>query len=432
MSDTGPPLPRSSPAGHRDTRRHNLSLVLREVRQHGPISRASLAEATGLTKASISTLVGELLDRDLLVEQGYDVSGRVGRPGQMLTVNGDGVVGVGLEINVDYLAVCVLDLLGRARYRRVVRGDNRQRSAAAAVAAAARLARTAVERVGSQGMHPAGITVAAPGLVDVRTGRLRYAPNLAWEDLPLGEMIADRLGRFQLPVSVGNEANLGALGELWEGHGQSWGDFFHVSGEIGVGGALVLGGRLLQGVDGFAGEFGHVQIDRAGPPCPCGSYGCLERFVGQEALLAAAGVDAELSTSIGGPADGGVAVLLSRAQAGDPRTLAALEEAGHILGGACGTVVNLFNPATVVLGGIFAATAPWIMAPVEQELQRSLSYRLRRVPVAVSTLGADAAVRGAASAVLRAILADPSSAPPVHPSTHHRRPARPQRTEETA
>jgi predicted NBD/HSP70 family sugar kinase len=329
----------------------------------------------------------------------------------MLTGNGDSVVGVGLEINVDYLSVCVLDLLDRVRYLRVVRIDNREGSVDAAVAAAAELTRAAVDQALADGLVPVGVCVGVPGTVEVDTGRLRYAPNLGWENLPLADMLAAQLQRAELPVRVGNEANLGALGELWGGQGQSWGDYFHVSGEIGVGGGLVVGGQLMLGVDGFAGEFGHVQIDRDGPACPCGSQGCLERFVGQEALLAAAGVDAEPATSIGAPDGGGVALLVARAQAGDPKTLAALDEAGRILGGACATVVHLFNPETVVLGGIFAALAPWILCPVEEEMHRQLSHGLRRVQVAVSTLGPDAAVRGAASEAMRPILADPASAP---------------------
>ncbi len=184
---------------------------------------------------------------------------------------------------------------------------------------------------------------AVPGLVDVRTGDLLDAPNLGWGRLPLAAMLSEGLGR-DLWVGVDNEANLGALGELRQGRGREWGDFFHISGEIGVGAALVLGGQLMRGADGLAGELGHVQMDPAGP-CPCGGRGCLERLIGQEALLSAAGIDAELATSNGGARDGGVAALLSMACAGGPRTIGALGAAGTTLGRACATVVNLLNPA---------------------------------------------------------------------------------------
>lgn len=407
-----PTGPRDEPAGPRDTRRHNLSLVLRDALERAPASRANLADGTGLTKATVSSLVGELLRTGLLVEGGTDDSGRVGRPGRLLGPNGDGVVGIGLEINVDYLAVAVLDLLGRVRHRRVVRRDNRGTEARRVVQAVARLGRSALTSSTSEGLLPGGVVVAVPGLVDVRTGDLLDAPNLGWGRLPLAAMVSEGLDESGLWVGVDNEANLGALGELWQGRGREWGDFFHISGEIGVGAALVLGGQLMRGADGLAGELGHVQVDPAGPACPCGGHGCLERLIGQEALLSAAGIDAELATSNGGARDGGVAVLLSRAAAGDPRTVGVLAAAGATLGRACATVVNLLNPATIVLGGIYAPLAPWILPPLEQALGEG-GHVARRgaVHLAVSELGPDAAVRGAASSVLRRILADPYLVP---------------------
>lgn len=412
MNRAGPSVSAAAPAGHRDTRRHNLSLVLREALDRAPASRANIADVTGLTKASVSSLVGELISAGLLLESGTDESGRVGRPGRLLEANGEGVVGVGLEVNVDYIAACVLDLLGRVRHRRVVSRDNRNTEPEKVVEAVARLGRQALATVEGAGMLPGGVVVAVPGLVDVRSGALINAPNLGWADLPVAAMLARRLRRPDLSVAVDNEANLGALGELWEGRGREWGDFFHISGEIGVGAGLVLGGSLLRGAHGLAGEFGHVQVDRDGPPCPCGSRGCLERLVGQEALLAAAGIDADLATSHGASGNGGVAALLARAEAGEERTLAALAEAGRILGRACATVVNLIDPATIVLGGIFAPLAPWILAPLEAEMRRGGLARLdRTVRVTVSELGPDAAVRGAASCVLRDILADPYRVP---------------------
>lgn len=405
------------PAGPRDTRRHNLSLVLREVLVAQESSRANVAEATGLTKATVSSLVTELIESGLLVEGGQDITGRIGRPGLMLSLNGDSVAGVGLEINVDYIAVCVLDLLGRVRHRRVVRIDNRLSAPEEVINAVARLGRQAIGKAEQQGMLPGGVTVAVPGLVELAEGMLLIAPNLGWERMPLASILADRMRRPELRVRVENEANLGALGELWEGRGIDWGDFCHISGEIGVGLGIVVGGALLRGSGGLAGEFGHIQVDPNGPPCPCGARGCLERVVGQEALLAAAGIAAELATSTGDPKDGGAAALVAQARAGDSRTLMALREAGNVLGAACGALVNLLNPATVVLGGIFAPLAPWLLAPFQDTVRRSSIATRCRAPlrIEVSELGPEAAVRGAASSALRDILADPYLMPRTSP-----------------
>jgi len=396
------------PAGQRSVRRQNLRLVLREVVENGPRSRAGIAEAVGLTKSTVSSLVGELMARGLLSEQGREPGGSVGRPGRLVALSDTTVVALGLEINVDYLAASVLDLNGRVRFERFLRHENRGAPVGQVLDALAALGRTALETVESEGLVSVGATVAAPGLVDVESGRLLAAPNLGWSPTPLRETVMDGLGRPHLYVTADNEANLAALGELWEGRGRRWRDFVHISGEIGVGGAIVVDGELLRSGTGMGGELGHLIVDPDGPPCPCGSRGCLERIVGLEALLNAAGVETEeVGTSIGLP-DGGVRLLMERAAGGDRRTLDALADAGRVLGVACATAVNLIAPNTVVLGGIYAPLFPWLIRPLREELDRTAFLtRYAQVSVVQSELGAAAAVRGAASLTLRAVCDDP-------------------------
>jgi predicted NBD/HSP70 family sugar kinase len=399
---------RREPAGQRSVRRQNLRLVLREVMENGPRSRAGIADAVGLTKSTVSSLVGELVERGLLSEQGPEPGGSVGRPGQLVALSDTTVVALGLEINVDYLAASVLDLNGGVRFERFLRRENRGTSAGQVLDALAGLGRTALETVESEGLVPVGATIAAPGLVDVESGTLLAAPNLGWSPTPVRATVVDGLGRPHLYVTADNEANLAALGELWEGHGRIWRDFVHISGEIGIGGAIVVDGELLRSGTGMGGELGHLVVDPDGPPCPCGSHGCLERVVGQEALLRAAQVEIdEVGTSIGMP-DGGVRLLVERASAGDKTTLDALAEAGRVLGVACATLVNLLAPNTVVLGGIYAPLFPWLIRPLREELDRSAFVtRFAQVSVVQSELGSAAAVRGAASLTLRAVCDDP-------------------------
>lgn len=379
---------------------------MREVMDGGPRSRASIAEAVGLTKSTVSSLVSELLARGLLSERGFAPGGGVGRPGRLVALS-DRTVGVGLEINVDYLAVCVLDLSGGVRYERFVRHENRGVAVDVVFDAIGELGRDALASVEAEGLVPVGAAVAVPGLVDVERGVLLTAPNLGWTDTWLQPEIARRLGRPHLYLTAQNEANLAGLGELWQGKGRDWGDFVHVSGEVGVGGALVLDADLIRLGTGLAGELGHISIDPNGPECQCGSRGCLERFVGQEALLEAAHLRADVGTSIGLP-HGGVHVLVERASQSDPTTLQALANAGRILGQACATVTNLFAPDTIVLGGIYAPLFPWLAGPLRTELERrSFVARYAKITIARSELGPAAAVRGAASLSLRAVCADP-------------------------
>lgn len=371
------------------------------------MSRASVAEAVGLTKSTVSSLVGELITRGLLSERGRDTIGGVGRPGRLVGLSGETVVGLGLEINADYLAACVLDLTGRVRFERFLRHENRGTPVQEVLDALGDLGRTALKAAEAERLVPVGATIAAPGLVEVDSGTLLMAPNLGWSKTSLRTEVANRLQRPSLYVTVDNEANLAALGELWQGHGREWGDFIHISGEIGVGAAIVVGGELLRSGSGLGGELGHVTIDPHGAECPCGSSGCLERAVGLEALLAKAGLEAEVGTSIAVP-DGGTRLLAESAERGDERTLDALTEAGKALGLACGAAVNLLASNTVVLGGIFAPLFDWLVGPLREELEkRALVARCADVVIVGSELGAAAAVRGAASLTLRAVCADP-------------------------
>ena len=199
-----------------------------------------------------------------------------------------------------------------------------------------------------------------PGLVDF-DGVLHRAPNLLeWQGIALAEIVADMLGRPLQSVYCDNEANLAALGELWFGRRKNLQDFVFVSGEIGVGAGIVIGGELFRGVRGLGGELGHVTVDPMGPPCSCGGRGCLERMAGQEALLEAAGLPKEAGATIGGP----VPELVRRAMAGEPTTLHSLEKAGIALGIALSAFLNVLDLPTVVLGGFYAKLAPWLIGPL--------------------------------------------------------------------
>jgi predicted NBD/HSP70 family sugar kinase len=409
----GTPLGRS-PARQHTLREHNLALVLQHIATGGALSRARLASRTGLTKATVSSLVDTLVHAGLVTELGPEARGAIGRPASALTLNRSGLVGLGLEVNVDYIAVCVTDLAGGVRYLRTRLGDNRRQSPGRVLGRAVRIARTAMAAAEADGHTVAGLAVAVPGLVEPEQGLLRLAPNLGWTDVLVEAFFASRLAPPRLPVTVDNEANLAALGELWFGGHDGLTDFVHVSGEIGVGAGVIVGRELFRGVRGFAGEVGHVAVDRDGPRCRCGARGCLELVAGQEAILRAAGLTGEAGTSMGQPG-GSVAELLARARGGEPRTLQAIEAAGRGLGVAVAALVNLVDPTTVVLGGLYTLLAPWLRESFSEELaERVVAQRWSPVRVLASRLGPDAAVRGAAGTVVKEILAHPAAV--LHPA----------------
>jgi predicted NBD/HSP70 family sugar kinase len=391
-------------------RERNLAVVLGEIARRQPVSRARLAETTGFTKTTVSSLVATLADAGLVREDGPVRDGERGRPATAVSVNGDRVAGLGLEVNVDYLAACVLDLGRRIRHRHIVAASNRGRSPERVIAALTRLASRAIAAAGDQGLSVAGAVVALPGALS--GGRLRTAPNLGWSDVAAGELLSAGLPALPLPADYDNEANLAALGELWFGDGPELGSYVHVSGEIGVGAGIVVDGRVFRGAHGFAGELGHVVVDPDGPPCACGGRGCLEQIAGQEAILRAAGMAGTTATSSASP-DGPLSALVARLEHGDERALGAVRRAGEALGQALAMAVNLLDPDTIVLGGIFSELAPWSRPATEAALAEGAGV-LRRSPprVTVSRLGGDAAAMGAASLVVERVLDDPASLVP--------------------
>ncbi|MEU2440334.1 ROK family transcriptional regulator [Streptomyces rubradiris] len=382
---------RALPDTQQGMRRRNLARVMHAVSAEGSLSRAAVASRIGLTRAAVSTLVDELIRWGLLEELGPERPGRVGRPGSALAVSGRGPAGIGAEIGVDHLAVCAVDLRGEVRARAVRRGGNRGRAPEPVIEELTALIHRVVADAEQAELWPAGLAVAVPGLV-ARDGRtVVRAPNLDWHDTDLGALLP---GGW--PLSVDNEANFGALAELWLGAGTP-GDFLHVSAEIGIGAAVVVDGRLLRGKRGFAGELGHVPVRPDGPPCPCGGRGCLEQYAGEEAVRRAAGLESREDL---------VGLLAERAGAGDEGVRAALRDAGTALGIALTGAVNLLDPETVVLGGALAGLSPWLLPALETELaDRSAGPTC---PVTVSPLGPQGPLLGAAHSVVRAVLDDPA------------------------
>jgi predicted NBD/HSP70 family sugar kinase len=411
------PKPAIELSSQRAVRRHNLSVVLRQVVERGPRSRATIATDTGLNKSTVSSLVSELMDFGLLVERGAEHRGTAGRPGLVVDVARDGVVALGLEVNVDYVGVQATDLSGGSRYKGMEAVDNRGRAVEEVLDRLGELARGALQEVRAQGLRPIGATVAVPGLVDIGRGAVLIAPNLHWSDVPIADLLRERIDApEELEIGVDNEANLAALAELWEGAATGISDFMYCSGEIGVGGGLVLGGELFRGYRGFGGEFGHTTVEHDGLPCACGSRGCLETRAGLEPVLAAAGIDGNGESGTRGLSRP-VGELVRRAQADDPVSLEALADCGRWLGIALGTVVNLLSPQAIVLGGHFAPMTQWLAPVISSELStRVLGGNGAVPPVLSSSLGAEAAMRGAAATQLRRLLADPTLVASALPS----------------
>ncbi|TDW92497.1 ROK family transcriptional regulator [Kribbella sp. VKM Ac-2566] len=412
LTDGRRPGSRGVAADHVSLRRNNLSVVLRHVRDLGPRSRARIAEETGLNKATVSSLVAELVERGLLREGLADSSRALGRPGQLVELDGTGVCGVGAEINVDYLAVAALDLAGDVVLEKRVPVDVAHLEPGATLDRLAGLVREAVAAVEARNGQLAGVTLAVPGLVQVETGELKLAPNLGWGELSVAQEMRMRLGEPTYPLHVDNEANLAALAayaELRGTEGESMHDLVLLTGAVGVGGGVVAGGHLMRGGHGYSGEVGHMPVAPPGRTCGCGRTGCWETVVGLTALLHKA---TDRDDPVRDPAldvEQRLAGITRRAEAGDARTLSALKDVGTWLGIGGAILVNILNPDVLVLGGYFAVLGPWLKEPLEKAIQeRVIAPDGGGCRVVRSELGFAAAVRGGAQISLDQVFVDPT------------------------
>lgn len=376
----------------------NLGLVLRTVcAAADPLSRADVAAATGMTRATAARLADELVAGGLLAETERGATGRRGRPATPLRPGGR-LAALGLQVDAGRLAVRAVDLAGRVLAERLVDGDWVDSDPRATLEQVGRLAAGVLREV-PEGVRLVGAGLALPGIVDVDRGVLLRAPNLGWRDVRPADVLAAHLPADLDPV-LGNEADLAArtVAESAPGRPGAHRDLLYVSGQIGVGGAVVLDGRVMGGSAGWAGEVGHVCVDPDGPACPCGSTGCLERYAGRSAVLAAAGL----------PAGADPGVLLARAADGDAAAVAALAGARRGLAVALAGVLNVLDVPTVVLGGFLGGLGEGFRRELEDELAaRVLSARWRRPRVEPRAGDAAPAATGAALRALSGVLADP-------------------------
>ncbi|WBB80667.1 ROK family transcriptional regulator [Micromonospora sp. WMMD882] len=395
---TGP-----QPTDLSDVRATNRAVVLRHVRAHAPCSRADIATHTGLNKATVSSLVAELIEHRLLRETGL-TENRVGRPATMLVLDGEPYAALGMQISADELVVVAVDPAGvrLLTWRRAFPALSA--SPADTTAAVVKLARRALARVTAQGRAALGLTVGVPGLVDT-AGTVPLAAALGWRDVPFTAELRAALREPGFPVTVENEANLAVLAEQRHGGRSGAANIVHLTGGAGIGAGVLVDGRLLRGGRGFAGELGHLTLDPAGPTCRCGRRGCLEALVGLPAVVRRLLPDAE--------ADGAVTDfapeidrIRALARADDRPTLTGLTELGRHLGHGVAVLADLLNPEAVLVGGHFAALAPWLLPAARAELtQRTLAPDAGGCRLDASALGAEAAALGGATASLAGIEA---------------------------
>ena len=350
-------------ADHTDIRATNLAAVLGFLRRQAPCSRAAIASGTGLNKATVTSIVGDLLDRRL-VRETQQTQNHVGRPATLLVLDGSAYAAIGLEVSARGLSALAYDTAGEQVLRWHRAGPGVDAGPAKTIAALAALARRAITTVQSSGRRVLGITVGVPGLVN-RDGAVVLAAGLGWRDVALQADLAAALGRPDIPVNVDNDASLAVLAEHLYGPLAGSENLIELNGDTGVGAGIIVDGRPLRGHLGYVGEIGHLRLVADGPLCGCGRRGCLEALASLPAIL----------SRIDGLTDPDPQIqlehLIRRAEAGEAAVTKVLAEAGTHLGHGIAALVNILNPGYVVLGGSYALLAAHLSPAVTKALHES-------------------------------------------------------------
>ena len=369
-------------------RRLNRRRVINALRDHGMVSRAEIARRTGLSRSTVSSLVSELQSDGLVVEReepGAAHGEQGGRPPILLAFDASAGAALGIDFGHSHVRVAVSDLSSNILAERSAPMDI-DHAAHEGLDVALELIGEALDEAGVERSRVIGAGLGLPGPVDQIDGVIGSSAILpGWVGVAAGEEMRRRL---DVPVSVDNDANLGALAELTHGAGRGASELVYLKVSSGIGAGLILGGRLHRGTGGVAGELGHILVAPEGAVCRCGNRGCLETAASTGALL-------EMLRRSHGELT--VAEMLRLARDGDLGCRRVIADAGRVVGSAVAVVLNLLNPQLLVVGGDLAEAGDLLLDGVRS------SVRLAALPAAADAAGVVAGVLGERAQVLGAL-----------------------------
>ncbi|WP_374311379.1 ROK family protein [Microbacterium sp.] len=385
----------TDPSPAEGVRQRNLARLLRLVHLDGPLSRASLTEATGLNRSTIADLVAELVRAGLVEERAPDPSRRVGRPSPVVAVAA-GVLAVAVNPEVDALTIAAVGL-----DREIVRRERVELDHLLTPAETAKLVADRIDdwRSGPlTGARIVSVGLAVPGLVRAADGLVRNAPHLLWTDAPVRDLVAEATG---LPAVVGNDASLGALAEHLYGAARGIDHVVYLNGGAsGIGGGLIVHGMPVAGAGGYAGEFGQNRPGIAADSDRRADAGVLEDEVSRTLLLEAVGLGAADEPTL--------AEALAASE--DPAVAAEVARQRGILSTALANAVNVLNPSVVVLGGFLATLAATDLAALAAAVgAQAMPANMEGLDIRVASLAEDRLLIGAAEAAFEPLLADPAA-----------------------
>ncbi|MDE5051212.1 ROK family transcriptional regulator [Niallia taxi] len=340
-------------------KKENKSLVLSQIINHAPLSRADIAQRSGLNKGTVSSLVAELIEEKLINESGPGESSGGRRPVMLHFNHGAGHT-IGIDLGVNYILGVLTDLSGNI----VVHKNEAYKNTSYedTISRVVNIIKFLISAAPPSPYNIVGIGVGTPGIID-KKGTLLLAPNLGWHDIPFQTEL-EKI--FQIPVIVENEANTGAYGEKQFGVGQHADNLIYISAGIGIGAGIIINGELYSGFTGYSGEVGHMTIDRNGAKCTCGNKGCWELYASEQALLSKA-------NSKNLPKEIGLDDIISLAKEGNKEILETLAEIGENLAIGIINIIHAFNPEQIIIGNRLASCKQWLEPKVKEVIQQYTS-----------------------------------------------------------
>ena len=382
-------------------RRMNRLAILGLIREHGPVTRVALTHLSGLSPATTFSIVAELVQDGLVLDQGSGSSAGGRRP-HLFRFNPGAFGALGVDLRANRLIGVVTDLDAQV----IARLDHPYPGPVEPQAAAALIRAKVQELLQLSGFPPdrlVGVGISLPALIDPDGGKVIRSINWGWEQVDLRQLVGDLAG---LPLYVLDVSIALALGEAYFGAGRGARNAVCVNVGEGIGSGIFLEGQLYLGSDGVAGEIGHMTVDEDGPQCRCGNYGCLERLAAGPAIIERTlkglkyGAVSSLRDRLGSELEQvSLQMIVDAAREGDEFTRNILVETGRYLGVGVANVVNLLNPEVVVIGGeVSHMAADILLEPLRQAiLFRALEVHARRVQVLRSHLGMEASAIGASA-----------------------------------
>jgi len=385
-------------ATQQQTKKHNTRLVLKTIFDRDRISRAEIARSTHLTKTTVSSIVSDLIQENLVVEAGIG-SSNGGKPPILLSVLDDGRHYIGIDLANSELRGATVNLRGEIIERFNIPINNRDGDSALELVY--ELIETLL-RTSKKNIH--GIGIGTPGLMDPENGVVLNAVNLDWKDLPLAEILTEK---YHLPIYIANDSQVAALAEFTFGSAESVESLFLIKLGRGVGSGIVIKRNLYYGDEFGAGEIGHVVENPNGDRCRCGNFGCLETLVSSRALKKRAWLliqndpDSIIHSLVASPEEITTGVLWQAYQKEDQIIKTLIAETGETIGKALAHTVATLNINTVVVSGSLSRFGEGIRKPIETGIRNAILPAIaQKTKVVLSSLGEEIVILGAASLLL--------------------------------